>query len=161
VEGLTLAEMRDADVCCGFAHVCVKYPDISTRSSPRQADHIAATAPTRGSPAISLPHENMAGQGCSAREYACARATSAEVLANMSDTPAIGEPPRPERIPMTVPLTSPHFKENARAALADAPLQQALKFVEVNFIARRREVASACRVRCTARCRARHQGSHA
>ena len=42
---------------------------------------------------------------------------------------------------MTAPLTSPHFKENARAALADAPLQQALKFVEVNFIARRREVA--------------------
>jgi len=42
---------------------------------------------------------------------------------------------------MTAPLTSPRFKENARAALADAPLQQALKFVEVNFIARRREVA--------------------
>src|SRR5262247_916374 len=42
---------------------------------------------------------------------------------------------------MTAPLTSPQFKENARAALADAPLQQALKFVEVNFIARRREAA--------------------
>jgi len=37
--------------------------------------------------------------------------------------------------------TSPHFKDNAKAALADASLQNALKFVEVNFIARRREVA--------------------
>src|SRR5215475_15460192 len=37
--------------------------------------------------------------------------------------------------------TSPRFKENANAALADADLQNALKFVEVNFIARRREAA--------------------
>src|ERR1700687_1246750 len=33
------------------------------------------------------------------------------------------------------------FKENAKAALADRDLQNALKFVEVNFIARRQEVA--------------------
>ena len=37
--------------------------------------------------------------------------------------------------------TSPRFKDNAKAALADPDLQNALKFVEVNFIARRREVA--------------------
>src|SRR5258707_7409316 len=37
--------------------------------------------------------------------------------------------------------TSPRFKDNAKAAIADADLQNALKFVEVNFIARRREVA--------------------
>jgi L-lactate dehydrogenase complex protein LldF len=37
--------------------------------------------------------------------------------------------------------TSPHFQDNARAALADPELQSALKFVEVNFIARRKEVA--------------------
>jgi L-lactate dehydrogenase complex protein LldF len=37
--------------------------------------------------------------------------------------------------------TSPQFKDNARAALADANLQNALKFAEVNFIARRREAA--------------------
>jgi L-lactate dehydrogenase complex protein LldF len=42
---------------------------------------------------------------------------------------------------MTHIATSPRFKENAKAALADADLQNALKFVEVNFIARRREVA--------------------
>src|SRR5918995_2921861 len=38
-------------------------------------------------------------------------------------------------------VTSPRFKDNVKAALTDANLQQALKFVEENFIARRREVA--------------------
>jgi L-lactate dehydrogenase complex protein LldF len=42
---------------------------------------------------------------------------------------------------MTHVATSPRFKANAAEALADADLQNALKFVEVNFIARRREVA--------------------
>src|SRR5262249_23234019 len=42
---------------------------------------------------------------------------------------------------MTHVATSPRFKENARAALADPELQNALKFAEVNFIARPREVA--------------------
>jgi L-lactate dehydrogenase complex protein LldF len=42
---------------------------------------------------------------------------------------------------MTHIATSPRFKDNASAALADPELQNALKFVEVNFIARRREVA--------------------
>jgi L-lactate dehydrogenase complex protein LldF len=37
--------------------------------------------------------------------------------------------------------TSPQFKDNAREALADPNLQSALSFVEVNFIARRREAA--------------------
>ena len=31
MEGLTLAELPDAEVCCGFGGTfCVKYPDIST-----------------------------------------------------------------------------------------------------------------------------------
>jgi L-lactate dehydrogenase complex protein LldF len=42
---------------------------------------------------------------------------------------------------MTAFSSSPRFKENARAALKDSDLQSALKFVEVNFIARRQEVA--------------------
>jgi L-lactate dehydrogenase complex protein LldF len=37
--------------------------------------------------------------------------------------------------------TSPQFKNNAKAALADPDLQNALKYVEVNFVSRRREVA--------------------
>src|SRR5689334_1377682 len=42
---------------------------------------------------------------------------------------------------MSVTSSSPYFKDNARNALADRDLQSALKFVEVNFIARRKEVA--------------------
>ena len=42
---------------------------------------------------------------------------------------------------MTTASTSPRFKENAREALTDPELQTALSFVEVNFIARRQEVA--------------------
>lgn len=42
---------------------------------------------------------------------------------------------------MTTNATSPRFKDNAKKALADGELQSALKFVEVNFIARRKEVA--------------------
>jgi L-lactate dehydrogenase complex protein LldF len=42
---------------------------------------------------------------------------------------------------MTSHITSPRFKENARAGLADANLQQSLKFFEVNFAGRRRAVA--------------------
>jgi L-lactate dehydrogenase complex protein LldF len=42
---------------------------------------------------------------------------------------------------MSAPISSTRFKQNAREALADATLQQALKFVEVNFILRRREAA--------------------
>jgi L-lactate dehydrogenase complex protein LldF len=42
---------------------------------------------------------------------------------------------------MSTISTSPRFKENARKALGDTELQSALKFVEVNFIARRQEVA--------------------
>src|SRR5262245_22949561 len=47
VDGLRLAEMRDADVCCGFGGTfCVKYPDISDTIVGKKADHIAATRAT-------------------------------------------------------------------------------------------------------------------
>jgi L-lactate dehydrogenase complex protein LldF len=39
-------------------------------------------------------------------------------------------------------VTSPQFKDNAKKALTDDNLQQALKFLEENFIARRRSVAA-------------------
>src|SRR3984957_16523086 len=44
VEGLKLAEMRDADVCCGFGGTfCVKYPDISNAIVAKKMANIAAT----------------------------------------------------------------------------------------------------------------------
>jgi L-lactate dehydrogenase complex protein LldF len=42
---------------------------------------------------------------------------------------------------MTAHITSPQFKENASRALVDAPLQQAMGNVRVNFIERRRAAA--------------------
>jgi L-lactate dehydrogenase complex protein LldE len=44
VTGLTLKEMHDSDVCCGFGGTfCVKYPDISNTIVTKKAEHIAAT----------------------------------------------------------------------------------------------------------------------
>src|SRR5581483_10747973 len=44
VAGLSLKEMHDADVCCGFGGTfCVKYPDISNTIVGKKAEHIAAT----------------------------------------------------------------------------------------------------------------------
>jgi len=44
VAGLTLAEMENPEVCCGFGGTfCVKYPDISTRMVTDKCRDIAAT----------------------------------------------------------------------------------------------------------------------
>jgi L-lactate dehydrogenase complex protein LldE len=44
VEGLTLAEMAEPEVCCGFGGTfCVKYPDISTRMVADKTRDIVAT----------------------------------------------------------------------------------------------------------------------
>jgi L-lactate dehydrogenase complex protein LldE len=47
VAGLTLAEMADPEICCGFGGTfCVKYPDISTRMVTDKCADIAATGAT-------------------------------------------------------------------------------------------------------------------
>jgi L-lactate dehydrogenase complex protein LldE len=44
VAGLTLAEMADPEICCGFGGTfCVKYPDISTRMVTDKCADVAAT----------------------------------------------------------------------------------------------------------------------
>ncbi len=44
VQGLSLAEMADPEICCGFGGTfCVKYPDISTRMVTDKCRDIAAT----------------------------------------------------------------------------------------------------------------------
>ena len=60
VDGLTLKELPDADVCCGFGGTfCVKYPDISNAIVEKKTASIAATG--RGDAACRrprLPHEH-------------------------------------------------------------------------------------------------------
>jgi L-lactate dehydrogenase complex protein LldE len=94
VEGLRLAEMRDADVCCGFGGTfCVKYSDISNAIVAKKADHIAATGAGTLLAGDLGCLMNMAGK--LQRNGAPVRARHvAEVLADMTDIPAIGESQR-------------------------------------------------------------------
>ncbi len=92
VAGLTLAEMAEPEVCCGFGGTfCVKYPAISTRMVGDKTREIAATGADTllaGDLGCLL---NMAGK--LKREGSAVRVRHvAEVLANMTgDLPPIGE----------------------------------------------------------------------
>jgi len=94
IEGLKLAEMRDADVCCGFGGTfCVKYPDISNAIVAKKADHIAATGAATLLAGDLGCLMNMAGKLQRVGHEVRARHV-AEVLAGMTDVPAIGEAQR-------------------------------------------------------------------
>ena len=92
VSGLTIFEMQNSDVCCGFGGTfCVKYPDISNRIVEEKCADISSTnADTvlAGDLGCLL---NIAGklkrQGSTIQVRHVA-----EVIAGMTDTSAIGEP---------------------------------------------------------------------
>jgi L-lactate dehydrogenase complex protein LldE len=92
VEGLELKEMPDTEVCCGFGGTfCVKYPEISGRMVADKAAAIQASGAQMllgGDLGCLL---NIAGrlkaEGRPVRVYHVA-----EVLAGMTDHPALGEP---------------------------------------------------------------------
>ncbi len=91
VVDLELTEMDDTEVCCGFGGTfCVKYPDISTRLVNDKIANIEATGADTllaGDMGCLL---NMAGR--LKREGSDIQARHvAEVLAGMTDGPAIGE----------------------------------------------------------------------
>ena len=91
VAGLTLAEMRDADTCCGFGGTfCVKYPQISDAIVEKKAANVAAT----GAPMLLAGDlgclMNMAGKLQRQGKKVAVRHV-AEVLAGMGHEPAIGE----------------------------------------------------------------------
>ena len=92
IPGLTLREMKDPEVCCGFGGTfCVKYPAISTRmASDKSRDVLATGADTllAGDMGCLL---NMAGR--LKREGSTVKVRHvAEVLAGMeADLPPIGE----------------------------------------------------------------------
>jgi L-lactate dehydrogenase complex protein LldE len=91
VQGLTLTELRDAEVCCGFGGTfCVKYPEISDTIVGKKADHIvAAGAGTLLAGDLGCLM-NMAGK-LQRQGRAIKVRHVAEVLAGMADGPAIGE----------------------------------------------------------------------
>jgi L-lactate dehydrogenase complex protein LldE len=99
VRGLTLKEMRDADVCCGFGGTfCVKYPDISNAIVEKKAANATATGA-----GLLLAGDlgclmNMAGKLQREGKPIEVRHV-AEVLAGMTAEPAIGAPAHPEAEP--------------------------------------------------------------
>jgi L-lactate dehydrogenase complex protein LldE len=96
VAGLTLTEMADPEICCGFGGTfCVKYPEISARMVADKCRDIAATGAgtvLAGDMGCLL---NIAGR--LKREGSPVKVRHvAEVLAGMAgDVPAIGEAGKP------------------------------------------------------------------
>ncbi|MFG1373566.1 (Fe-S)-binding protein [Xanthobacter oligotrophicus] len=92
VEGLTLAEMADADTCCGFGGTfCVKYPDVSNAIVEKKAANIVASGADTLLAGDLGCLMNMAGKLQRLGHPVVARHV-AEVLAGMGDAPALGEP---------------------------------------------------------------------
>ena len=92
VEGLKLVELQDADVCCGFGGTfCVKYPEISNAIVERKVEAVTASGAGTLLAGDLGCLMNMAGK--LQREGRPVKTRHvAEVLAGMTDTPAIGEP---------------------------------------------------------------------
>ena len=91
VDGLTLKEMADADVCCGFGGTfCVKYPDISNAIVGKKTECIAASGAATLLAGDLGCLMNMAGKLQREGRNIKARHV-AEVLAGMWDAPAIGD----------------------------------------------------------------------
>jgi L-lactate dehydrogenase complex protein LldE len=90
VRGLTIREMHDADVCCGFGGTfCVKYPDISNTIVTKKAEHIAASGADTLLAGDLGCLMNIAGKLQRLGKKVAARHV-AEVLAGINE-PAIGE----------------------------------------------------------------------
>ena len=90
VQGLSITEMHDSDVCCGFGGTfCVKYPDISNTIVTKKAEHIAQTGAGTLLAGDLGCLMNMAGKLQRLGRQVKARHV-AEVLAGI-DAPAIGE----------------------------------------------------------------------
>ncbi|MCY1551219.1 Lactate utilization protein A [compost metagenome] len=91
VEELALVEMDEAETCCGFGGTfCVKYPDISARMASQKVTNIRTSGADTligGDLGCLL---NLSGRlsrlGQPVRVF-----HAAEVLAGMTDGPAIGE----------------------------------------------------------------------
>ena len=89
IEGLSLVEMRDADVCCGFGGTfCVKYPDISNAIVTEKTAQIEATGADTLLAGDLGCLMNMAGKLKRQGSRVEVRHV-AEVLAGMTETPPI------------------------------------------------------------------------
>jgi len=91
VAGLTLAELKDADVCCGFGGTfCVKYAEVSNAIVGRKVASVEASGAGTLLAGDLGCLMNMAGK-LKRQGSAVKSRHVAEVLAGMTDAPAIGE----------------------------------------------------------------------
>ena len=91
VEGLRLVEMEDRDVCCGFGGTfAVKYGELSGAIVAKKAERIAATGADTLIAGDLGCLMNMVGKLQREGRQVKARHV-AEILAGMTDEPAIGE----------------------------------------------------------------------
>ena len=92
VAGLAREELAFSETCCGFGGTfCVKYPDISNKMVGDKCDDIAATGADTVLAGDMGCLMNIAGK-LKRRGSAIQARHVAEVLAGLTDTPAIGEP---------------------------------------------------------------------
>lgn len=90
VEGLKLLDIPDAEACCGFGGTfCVKFPDISERMVAEKTAQIVATGADLVLGADLGCLLNIAGR-LSRERLPLETRHVAEVLADMTDQPAIG-----------------------------------------------------------------------
>ena len=90
VEGLTLTEMADSQVCCGFGGLfCVKYPDISNAIVEKKTEAIVASGAGTLLAGDMGCLMNMAGK-LQRQGSAIEVRHVAEVLAGLTDAPSIG-----------------------------------------------------------------------
>jgi len=92
VPGLTITESQERETCCGFGGLfCVKYPDISGRMVDAKVDDILATGADTLLAGDLGCLMNIAGR-LQRRGSSVQVRHIAEVLAGMTDGPAVGEP---------------------------------------------------------------------
>lgn len=91
VGGLTLKEMKDPDVCCGFGGTfCVKYPDISNAIVEKKTANVVASGADTMLAGDLGCLMNIAGK-LKRQNAKVATRHVAEVLAGMTDIPPIGD----------------------------------------------------------------------
>ena len=91
VDGLTIRELPDADICCGFGGTfCVKYPEVSNAIVEKKAGAIAASGADTVLAGDLGCLMNICGK-LKRQDQPIKVRHVAEVLAGMTDMPAIGE----------------------------------------------------------------------
>ena len=91
VQGLAVEEMAETEICCGFGGTfCVKYPEISNRMVHDKARNVLATGADTLLAGDLGCLMNIAGKLHREGAHVACRHV-AEVLAGMTDAPAIGE----------------------------------------------------------------------